>query len=74
MEEGQINPADGAPVLPYATGRGDDVEAEWKETPDGIEIRIPPPALGRQVVLPSLALAVALPVFFFAGAVDASRP
>jgi hypothetical protein len=65
-----------APVLPYATGLAEDESARWVDLPDGVEFRVPPPAVGRQVVLPAVGLAVAIPVALFGalGTVAAASP
>src|SRR5438128_2559161 len=70
MGEGQIQAGgpvpDAVPVLTYATGLGEHEAAEWVELPDGLEFRVPPAPVGRQIVLQALALAVAIPLSFFA--------
>ena len=75
MDEGQTHPAGPAPaltpaaaaapapVLTYATARRQMVEAEWSSGPERVELRVPPPAVVWQLVPPSLALAVAFPLF-----------
>jgi len=70
MGEGQIDAggpvAEAVPVLPYATGLGEAEMAQWVDLPDGVQFCVPPPAVGRQIVVPGLGLAAAVPLCFFA--------
>jgi len=51
VAEGQIDPAGGPrPVLAYAGGVAAGTDLEWRQLPDGAELIIPPPPVGRQIV------------------------
>jgi hypothetical protein len=59
VEQGQINLAPHPPVLAYATGATEPDEPVLRETADGIELDLPPPALSRQLVVPAVQVVLA---------------
>ena len=69
MGEGQMQAGgpvpEATPVLAYAAGLGGDEASRWVDLPDGVEFRVPPPSVARQVVLPALGLVVAVPLSLF---------
>jgi hypothetical protein len=70
MGEGQIDAGgpvpQALPVLPYAGGPGEAELPQWVDLPDGVQFCVPPPAVARQIVVPALGLAAAVPICFFA--------
>jgi hypothetical protein len=70
MGEGQIDAGgpvpEVMPVLAYASGLGEAEVPQWVDLPDGVQFCVPPPAVGRQIVVPALGLVVAIPLCFFA--------
>ena len=65
MGERQMQGAGPVPVLEYSHGFAGPAAAEWRTLCDGVEFRIPAPAVGRQVVPPAAGLFLAIPLAFY---------